>query len=402
MADDRPSAPLLREETVAEVQRELRREDLDGWLLYDFHGLNPVAQSLLGRGTTTRRGFVLIPSEGEAVALTHAIESSAWRDWPFDRREYAGWRAMEEQLRELLDGRSRVAMEVSPGGAVPTLDLVPGGLTGFLLGLGLEITSSGDLVSRFHSVWTPGGLEDHREAGRIVADLANRAFRRAADAVKAGTPTTEGALAEWIRSELQDAGLVHEADCIVAIGPRAADPHYAPEGDGEPIERDALLLIDLWGGFQGSVPADQTWMGFLGPRIDDRTTEVWNVVRDARDAALSFLRERFAAGVEVRGSEVDDIARGVIEERGFGTFFVHRTGHSIDTSLHGSGPNLDNLESRDDRRLIPGVGFSVEPGVYIPGEIGIRSEINVYWGADGPEVTPTEIQREILLLLEGC
>ncbi|MDZ7779095.1 MAG: M24 family metallopeptidase [Gemmatimonadota bacterium] len=400
MADDGSGAPLLRQDVVAEVQGALRHEDLDGWLLYDFHGLNPVAQSLLGLGKTTRRGFVLIPAEGRAVALTHAIERSAWRAWPFAIREYSSWRALEEELRGLLAGRTRLAMEVSPGGAVPTLDLVPGGLVGFLLGLGLEITSSGDLVSRFHSAWTNRGLEDHRKAGGIVADLAGRAFRRAADAAKAGTPTTEGRLSDWIRSELRDAGIVHEADCIVAVGSRAADPHYVPDGEGESIERGVLLLIDLWGGFERSVAADQTWMGFLGPRIDERTAEVWKAVRDARDAALSFLRERYAAGDEVRGYEVDDVARGVIEERGFGPFFVHRTGHSIDTSLHGSGPNLDNLESRDDRRLVPGVGFSVEPGVYIPGEIGVRSEINVHWGEDGPEVTPSEIQREIFLLLD--
>jgi Xaa-Pro aminopeptidase len=384
---------------VSRIQAALRDEGLHAWLLYDFHGLNPVAQRLLGLGKTTRRGFVMIPDEGLPVALVHTIEASSWRSWPFARRSYSGWRTLEEELGKLLQGRTRIAMEVSPGGAVPTLDLVPAGLVGRLLEGGMEIASSGDLVSRFHSVWSDAHLADHRRAAEIVRDVAHGAFRRAADAVRAGSPTTEGALSDWIRDQLRCTGLVHETDCIVAVGPRAADPHYAPEGAGEPIGRDTLLLVDLWGGFEGSVPADQTWMGFLGTRLDDRTEEVWRTVRDARDAAVAFLFDRFRREREVRGHEVDDVARGVVEERGFGPYFVHRTGHSIDTSLHGSGPNLDNLETRDERRLVPGVGFSVEPGIYIPGEIGVRSEVNVHWGENGPEVTPVDIQREIPLLL---
>lgn len=403
MRSDVAVPPRLHDpEVIGEIGDFLAEEDLDGWLLYDFHGLNPVAQSLLGLGKTTRRGFVLIPKKGDPVALIHAIEASAWRSWPYERRAYSGWRELEDGLRTLLEGMKRIAMEVSPGGAVPTLDLVPAGLTGFLLELGVEIASSGDLVSRFHSVWTPSQRSDHRRAAEIVADVARRAFGRAAAAVREASPTTEGALSDWIRSELRSAGLVREIDCIVAAGAGAADPHYAPDGEGASIERGDLLLIDLWGAFDGSsVPADQTWMGFMGPTVDSRTDDVWRAVRDARDAAVDFLRARHAAGETVRGYEVDDAARAVIEERGFGPYFVHRTGHSIDTSLHGSGPNLDNLESRDDRRLLPGVGFSVEPGVYIPGEIGIRSEINVFWGEEGPEITPSEIQTEIFLLLDA-
>jgi len=401
MTSDAAAPPRLHDpEVIEEIRGFLAGEDLDAWLLYDFHGLNPVAQSLLGLGKTTRRGFVMIPTDGGPVALIHAIEASAWRSWPFERRVYSGWRELEDGLRTLLDGARRVAMEVSPGGAVPTLDLVPAGLTGFLLDLGLEIASSGDLVSRFHSVWTPSQRSEHRRAAELVADVAARAFRRAATAVREGAPTTEGSLSDWIRVELRSAGLVREVDCIVAAGAGAADPHYAPDGQGAAIERGDLVLIDLWGAFEGSVPADQTWMGFLGPKIDAKTDEVWRAVRDARDAAVDFLRARHAGGEMVCGYEVDDVARAVIEERGFGRHFVHRTGHSIDTSLHGSGPNLDNLESRDDRRLMPGVGFSIEPGVYIPGEIGIRSEINVFWGEEGPEVTPSGIQTEILLLLD--
>ncbi len=390
---------LTQREGVARVQAVLREQELDGWLLYEFHGINPVAVALLGLGKTTRRGFVLVPAEGEPVALVHAIEASSWRHWPFERRTYSGWRALETELERLVEGRKRLAMEVSPGGAVPTLDYVPAGIASVLLGLGVEMASSGDLISRFHSAWSADQLAEHRRAADIMAQVARQAFERAALAVRSGEPTSEGALSGWIRTRLADAGLTDQLDCIVAIGPRASDPHYAPVGAGEPIRRGDLLLIDLWGAFAGSVAADQTWMGILAASVDERTQEVWEAVRDARDAALDFLRESFRAGTPVRGRDVDDVARALITERGFGDYFVHRTGHSIDTDLHGSGPNLDNLETRDDRLLVPGVGFSVEPGIYVPDEIGVRAEINVHWGADGPEVTPTEIQKEIFLLL---
>ena len=394
------SAGLLTDrEAVAHVQEALREQDLDGWLLYEFHGINPVAVTLLGLGKTTRRGFVLVPAEGEPVALVHAIEASSWRHWPFERRTYSGWQALEGELERLVQGRTRLAMEVSPGGAVPTLDYVPAGIASVLLGLGVEMASSGDLVSRFHSAWSAEQLAQHRRAAAIVADVARRAFDRAAEAVHRGEPTTEGALSDWIRAALREQGLVDQLDCIVAIGPRASDSHYAPVGAGETIGRGDLLLIDLWGAFEGSVAADQTWMGQLGASVDARTQEIWEAVRDARDAALAFLRESFDAGRPVRGRDVDDVARGLITERGFGDYFVHRTGHSIDTELHGTGPNLDNLETRDDRLLVPGVGFSVEPGIYVPDEIGVRSEVNVHWGEDGPEVTPSEVQKEIFLLL---
>jgi Xaa-Pro dipeptidase len=394
------NALLCTPEGVARVQEALREQELDGWLLYEFHHINPIPVSLLGLGKTTRRAFVLIPAEGEPIALIHAIEASSWRQWPFERRTYSGWREMEEELAALVDGCERIAMEVSPGGAVPTLDYVPAGLVGVLLELGKEIASSGDLVTQFHSVLTETQLQDHRESAEIVRDVARSAFERAADAIRAGTPTSEGALSAWIVDQLNTAGLVDQVSCIVAVGPKAADSHYAPVGEGETIRRGDLLLIDLWGARPGSVPADQTWMAVMDSSTDQRTREIWDVVRDARDAALDFLRERAEAGQEVRAFEVDDVARHVIRERGYGDFFVHRTGHSIDTDLHGSGPNLDNLESRDDRRLVAGIAFSVEPGIYLADEIGVRSEVNVYWSPDGPLVTPTEPQRELFFMLD--
>ena len=394
------TALLCRPDGIERVQHALRDQGLDGWLLYEFHGVNPIAVQLLGMGKTTRRGFVLIPAKDNPVALIHAIEASSWRHWPFEVRTYSSWQEMETELRELVDGSSRLAMEVSPGAAVPTLDYLPAGMAGLILSLGVEAVSSGDLVSRFHSVWTSEQLQMHRQAAEIVADVARQAFARAAAAVESGSPTNEGDLSDWIRSQLHGRGLTVSPDCIVAIGRTAADPHYSPEGKGEMIAAGDLLLIDLWGAFDGAVFADQTWMGLMSGAVDSRTQEIWSAVRDARDAAVTFLREQFESGGEVRGYEVDQVARALIADRGYGEYFVHRTGHSMDIDLHGSGPNLDNLETRDDRLLVPGIGFSVEPGIYIPDEIGIRSEINVYWGPDGPEVTPGDIQQEIFLLMD--
>lgn len=392
-------ALLCTDEGIERVQAALKDAELDGWLLYEFHHINPIPVALLGLGKTTRRAFVLIPADGAPVAMIHAIEASSWRHWPYERRVYSGWREMETELAKLVEGYRRLAMEVSPGAAVPTLDYVPAGIAGVLLDHGVEIASSGDLVSQFHSVLSAEQLDEHRRASEIVKDVARRAFERAAAAIESGSPTTEGAITDFIVGELSSAGLTEQLSCIVAIGPRASDSHYAPVGAGETINRGDLLLIDLWGAFPGSVAADQTWMGFMGAELDARSQEIWEAVRDARDAALDFLRERFEAGEEVRGFEVDDVARAAIEERGFGPYFVHRTGHSIDSDLHGSGPNLDNLETRDDRRLLPGVAFSVEPGIYITDDIGVRSEVNVYWGPEGPEITPTAYQDEVFLLL---
>lgn len=393
-------ALLTVADRVSEVQQALKDAGLDGWLLYEFHGQNRIAGALLGLDVTMRRSFTMVPVDGEPVALIHAVEPSSWRHWPWRKIVYSGWREMEAHLGELLEGKARVAMEVSRRASVPSMDMVPSGVVDLVLDSGTEIVSSGDLVSAFYSVWSATQLEEHRQNAEVVKAVARDAFERAADAVRSGSPTTEGALTEWIESELATRGVGLGVGCIVAIGPRAADPHYEPGPTGETIGQGELLLIDLWGkATEQGVPADQTWMGVLDDHVPERTQEIWEAVRDARDAAVDFLRRRYEEGGDVKAFEIDDVARAVIRERGYGEWFVHRTGHSIDRDLHGSGPNLDNLETRDDRLLVPGVGFSIEPGIYLADDIGVRSEINVNWGENGPEVTPGEPQKEIVTLL---
>ena len=400
LQSDTSGVLLASAEGVARVQAALRERGFDGWLIYDFKDRNPIGRSLLGLEWTTRRGFALVPAHGRPRLLIHAIEHSSWRhlDWP--RESYSSRQRMEEGLRTLLTGCERVAAETSARGDVPYLDLLPAGMRDIIAGTGVELHSSGDLVSTFYAVWTPAQREEHGRASQLVKNLARDAFARAADHVSRGETITEGALATWIRGELAARGAPAQADCIVAIGPKAADPHYDPGEVGEPIRRGDLLLIDLWGACnEDSVPADQTWMGFLGSELPARIAELWNVVKAARDGVVASLQERHARGEVIRGFEADDVARGIIADAGYGDWFIHRTGHSIDRDIHGRGPNLDNLETRDDRVLVPGVGFSVEPGIYIAGDVGLRTELNMHMGPDGPEVTVDEPQQEVFLLL---
>jgi len=392
------TALLTNPEGVSRVQEALRERDLDGWLLYEFRGQNWISAELLGTGWTTRRSYVLVPDEGEPKALVHAIERAAWRHWPFPMETYAGWEEMESKLATLIGDRRRIATEFSPGAAVPTVDLVPAGTLEMLRAAGVEPVSSGDLISLFFSVWNAEQLREHRKTGEAIAKVARDSFAEAASAIRAGSPHTEGSLTRWILKEMNAAGVTVDPDTHVAVDAGAADPHYAPAGEGETIARGCVLLVDLWGRpDQDKVFADQTWMGVMAPEAPAKVQEVWDIVKRSRDAGVELLKQRAAAGEVVRGFEVDAVCRKVIADAGYGEYFIHRTGHSMDRKLHGSGPNLDNLETRDDRILVPGVGFSIEPGIYLEGDFGVRSEINVHFGEDGPEVTPVEIQQDLFL-----
>jgi Xaa-Pro dipeptidase len=391
----------LYPEVLEAIQDELRRQDIDAWLLYDFHGLNAVAGGLLGLPALSRRYFVLIPANGTPVALTHRIEQQPWSRWEGDTRVYGSWRELEARLTELLAGIRRVAMEYSPGDAVPYVDLVPAGVVEMVRAAGPEPVPSSELISAFYSRWSEEQANSHRRAAVIVRETAHAAFDRLARAVTAGEAETEWSLRSWIQRTLAERGLAVGADAIVAANANAANPHYAPTPERHAVLKAGdLVLIDLWGKeSESAIYADQTWMGYLGEEVPGRVSEIFSAVRDAREAAVALVRERWEAGKRVAGYELDDAARSVIEARGYGEAFIHRTGHSIDRELHGSGPNVDNLETRDTRLLVPGLGFSVEPGIYLSGDLGFRSEINVFVGEDGPEVTTPEPQDEVYALL---
>jgi Xaa-Pro dipeptidase len=392
---------VLQPRSLPALQSALDKAGLDGWLLYDFHGLNPVAVGMLELpGMTTRRFFAYIPRSGKPVAITHAIEQGPWLGWPADWRKekYSSWRVLESLLAGLVGGK-RVAMEYSPGDAVPYLDRVPAGVIEMVRAAGATVVSSADLVSAFYAVWNDDQRASHERASRAVSIIGQEAIRLAGSRAESAAPLTEYGLQRWIRERFQAGGLETDHGPIVAIGPNAANPHYEPTQESSAtINRGDILLVDLWAREKNGVFADQTWMGSLGAP-SERDTKVWLAVRDARDAAISLLRERLNARKAVRGGEVDDAARAVITKRGYGEFFIHRTGHSIDPrDLHGSGPHIDNLETREERALIPGVGFSIEPGVYLPDEVGMRSEVNGFVGADGLLITPSDYQKELLIV----
>jgi Xaa-Pro dipeptidase len=382
-----------------EIQRGLKEHGLDGWLLYDLHARNSVAGKMTGVGDLTRRYFVLIPASGEPTVLMHGIETTPWDPWPWQKQTYVSWKSLDERLAALVGGR-RVATEIMKDDAVPAVDLIPAGVADLLRKAGAELTPSADLITRFYARWTDEGLASHRRAAGILAEVARETFRRAADAVGAGRPVTEGELHGWLLKQLEERGLPTGPDAIVANGINAANPHYENGPEGATLVKGDVLLIDLWSReSEDAVYADQTWMGYLGSTVPDDVQRYWEAIRDGRDAAVAFIREEHAAGREIQGWQVDDVSRGVIRERGYAEYFIHRTGHSIDQDVHGMGPNIDNLETHETRKLIPGVGFSIEPGIYVPGQVGLRTEIDVFMGADGPEVTTPDPQAEIFTLL---
>ncbi len=390
---------MLTPETLPRIQTALSDAGLDGWLLYDFRGANPVAAGILQlKGLQTRRIYAYVPARGVPTAITHAIEQAPWEHWPstWARVVYSGWRELEAAIAGLVR-RQRVAMEYSPGDAVPYVDRVPAGVIELVRAAGADVVSSGELISRFYAVWTEAQLAAHRRAAVAIAAIGQEGLRLAGADAARGEPQTEYGLQRWILDRFARAGLQADEPPIVAIGPNAANPHYGPsEQPATVIATGAVLLIDLWAREPGQPYADQTWMGVLGTPTS-QVIRVWEAVRDARDAAIQLLRDRLPTGKPLRGAEVDDAARRVIESRGFGRFFVHRTGHSIDArDIHGSGPHIDNFETREERLLIPGVAFSIEPGIYQPGVLGVRSEVNAIVGDRSVEITPIAYQRELM------
>ncbi|MGQ0767287.1 MAG: M24 family metallopeptidase [Gemmatimonadota bacterium] len=392
---------LLTVESLPAIQVELMAAGLDGWLLYDFRGNNPVAMEIAGIPTPlSRRIFVLVPSSGVPTAITHNIEQGVWRDWPqeWKQERYSAWPALESLVEQLVRGK-RVAMEYSPGDAVPYLDRVPAGILEMVQRAGGTVVSSADLVSTFYARWTPAALASHKRAAEHVARIAHEAFGHVRATVRSGGVLHEHEVQQRILDSFARADLETYSPPNVSVGPNAADPHY--EGAAErPVRIDDgnILLIDLWAREPGGVYADQTWMASLGPPSDEELV-VWRAIRDARDTAITFIRDELAAGRRVSGGAVDDAARGVIASRGHGEHFTHRTGHSIDArDIHGAGPNLDNLETRDVRLLLPGVGFSIEPGIYLRGRFGMRTEVNAYMGDGELVVTPARYQHELIVL----
>jgi Xaa-Pro aminopeptidase len=368
----------------------------DGWLLFDFQGHNPVAQRMLSLGGLgSRRLFVLLRPGQPPLAVAHKIELQPLAGFEGRIVSYAQRDELRAALDPLVRGKT-VAMEISPQDGVPYLDRVPFGVVELIQSLGGKVVGSAPLVTHFVSRWMPEELTAHLKAAEALAAIAREALAFAVTQGEAGLRETD--LQQRVIRAMEREGIVPDHPPIVGFGPNAADGHYEPmPGKDRALVPDQVVLLDLFGRYPGMISADQTWMAWSGAQPAAKVQRVWETVRDARDAALELVRSAGAAGRRLRGYEVDRAAREVIEKAGFGEFFVHRTGHSIDQNLHGSGPHMDDYETRDDRVILPGCGFSVEPGIYLPNEFGVRSEVNVFWEDTGPRVTPAEPQRELIV-----
>jgi Xaa-Pro aminopeptidase len=376
-------------------------EPVDGWLLFDFRGINPIMAAVMGPEIVgSRRQYIFIPRDSSPIALVHAVDAELWREWPAAWRKTV-WIRREELTRELkaMVGGKTVAMEYSPEGNVPYGDYVPAGTMELVRAAGARPVSSAELVSRYCSAWTAHDLASHLRAAEAIAAIAREAFVRVGSRAASAEPLTEYDVSQWVLQAFERAGLETISSPSVSYGPNAARVHHeaTPEGSSALVPGQ-LLLLDLWAREPGGVFADQTWMASLGAP-SQRAAELWTIVRGARDAALDLLRDRLATGQRVAGAEADRAAREVIDRAGYGDRIVCRTGHSIDrVGLHGFGPTIDDTESFDTRLILPGVGFSVEPGIYIPGEIGIRTEVNAHARKDGLDVTPGEYQRDLIVI----
>jgi Xaa-Pro aminopeptidase len=389
---------------VGAVQRALKEQGLDGWLWYDFQGANPIAQRMAGLTPgghmATRRWFYFIPATGEPRGLVHKIEKHNLDTLPGAKTAYAGRAQLETGLKQLLDGTRRIAMEYSPNGAIPYVSRVDAGTIELVRGHGVDVVSSGDLVQQFEAQWGEEGIRSHRLAADKLYRVKDRAFGAITSRLRDGVPTTEYDIQQLMWQWFAEDGLVSDAAPLVASMENASDPHYMPSPTrSRRIGGNELVLLDLWGklGTPGAVFADISWVGFTGSTPPDDMTRVFETARDARDAAVALVQEAATDQREIRGYELDRAARQVIEGAGYGRYILHRTGHSLGQTVHGNGAHLDDYETHDERRLLPGTGFTIEPGIYLE-RFGVRTEINMVWTAAGPEVTGP-MQRELVRLV---
>ncbi len=390
---------------IGAVQAALQADGLDGWLLYDFRGLNPIAADVTAVGKqgghlATRRWYYLIPAAGEPRGLVHKIEKNSLAHLPGSTARYAGRDQLEAGLRTLLTGVRRVAMEYSPGCAIPYVSRVDAGTVELVRQAGAEVVSSGDLIQRFAAVWDAETIATHRQASDTLYRVKDRACEAITRRLRDGMPTTEYDIQQLMAGWFRDEGLVSDSDPNVSAAENAGNPHYLPTAEvHRAIRKDELVLLDLWGKVPrpGAVYADITWIGYTGSRPPERLVKAFAAVCGARDAGIRLVQDAARAGRELRGFEVDRAASAVLREAGYADNILHRTGHSLGETVHGNGVNMDDYETHDDRRLLPGTGFTIEPGVYFD-DFGVRTEINMTVGPRDAAVTGP-LQTEILRLV---
>lgn len=396
----------MKQETLSKIQHLLRQQGLQGWLLYNFHEINPIARRMAPlpeHAILSRRWVYWLPAAGEPAWLLHAIEAGAFAGRPERIETYSSWRSFEQAMLRLTGGPGPIACEYSPACGVPYTSYIDAGTAEQLQRLGYELHTSADLIQAVYATWSPAQLQSHRQAVAICMAAKDAAFQFIYDSLRQGQSVSELDVQRHILDDFAAAGLDPDHPPIVAVNEHAGNPHYSPSpAHNAPIHPGDLILIDLWGKL-ADVPdaifADMTWVGYAGKQPPARMKQIFDIVAHARDAAIALVQERVAAGEPLHGWEVDDAARHIIEAAGYGHAFIHRTGHSIDTDIHGSGVNIDNLETRDTRAIIPHIGFSIEPGIYLP-EFGVRLEIDMVVHDDSAEVSTLPLQQEFITMPE--
>lgn len=390
---------------VDAIQDSLRKFELDGWLLYDFRGTNPLARRVLGMSDDnagSRRWFYCIPAEGEPRKLVHRIESGALEGLPGSANVYLKWQELETGVERLVFGMSRVAMEYSPNNANPYVSRVDAGTIELVRRFGCDVVSSGNLVQQFEAVWDDDQWQMHLEASEHTNAAFTRTWSLIANRIRSGDRVTECMVQQEIMQHFAEHGLTTYHPPIIGVGPHSGDPHFEPDADNDTEMREGdFVLVDLWAKMDRprGVYSDLTRVGYIGDAVPQPYEDVFQVVAQARDAGIAIVKEFFAAGKPLQGWQVDKATRDVIEAAGYGDYFIHRTGHSIGQETHGNGANMDNLEMRDERLVLPGTCFSIEPGIYLP-EFGVRSEVDVFVDHDGNvHVTGGDLQRSVIPIL---
>lgn len=383
------------------IQSALRDRKLDAWLFYDHHHRDPIAYRVLGlpaKLMVTRRWFYLIPADGEPQKLVHRIEAGHLDSLPGNKREYSAWRELSDTLQTMLTPFRNVAMQYSPNNLVFYISLVDAGTVELIRSFGKNVVSSGDLVAQFEATWTEDQIRSHFEARDAIDSILAEAFKEIGRRVRSGG-TNEYQIQQWFMEAFQREQLATDDPPIVAVNANSGNPHYEPRADRfSHIGPGDFVLLDVWGkkNRPDAVYYDITWTGYVGKTPSDRQREIFEIVKQARDAGVEKVVSSIAAGKTIAGWEVDKATRDVIESAGMGKYFIHRTGHSIGTEVHANGANMDNLEVHDERQILPNTCFSIEPGIYLP-EFGVRSEVNVLVREQSAEVTG-KIQKELVII----
>lgn len=391
---------------LQEIQAALREFEIDGWLLFDFRGSNVLARRVMGMQSmppTSRRFFYYIPAEGEPTKLVHRIENDSLDHLPGKKRVYLKWQELESGVAEIIGDDKTVAMEYSPEGGNPYVSRVDGGTIELAAKSGAAIVSSGDLVQQFEAVWSDEQWELHKKASALIVAAFERAWAFVADHVRRGETVRETQVQNMLVEYFHSHSIAYGHAPIVGVGPNSGNPHYEPkQGADRVINENDFLLLDIWGKLDrpNGVYADYTQVGFIGETVPAEYTEIFNIVAAARDAGIDLVRHRMAADETVFGWEVDDAVRKVINDAGYGEYFIHRTGHNIGAETHGNGANIDNLETRDARRLLPRTCFSIEPGIYRE-PFGVRSEVNVYIDANRHVQVTGVLQSEVIPVMKA-